>query len=286
MANEPTVTVETPVVAEPKTARGFLESFLSDDVEMKVDSEGQIVFDTGTAEPSGVPDPSVAPVAPVVTPAVEPIVTPAVDWEKRYKDLQSDYTTKAQELSEVKSTVANLTGKVEALLSGKERTPEDSDSPSFQEETEEAKITRLVTKTLETVLGTGAIKSINAQSALQREFDAVQVKYTDFKEFAPAMKQVMEKLPDLHLNFEQAYLLTKKLASEVTTAAPGTVEAPKTTTTQTPATPSTAQVDALKAKAASLRTEQGVASVTEAKKPVRSIRDCVAASWEEVGAAS
>ncbi len=229
--------------------------------------------------------------ATVDAPAPQP-----VDWEKRYKDLQADYTRKTQKLSDVELKLAEVAGKVDALTSGsKERTPESDgldslDSLSNEGDGIEAKVEKIVTKTLEKVLGTGSADMIRSQSQFQRELDAVVSKYEDFKDYVPAIKQVLDKLPELHLNFEQAYLLTKKLASEGKASTPAKAEAAKAANTQVATQPaktlSADEAAKLADKANGLKTEQGVAADSNQKRTVKSLRDCVAASWDEVGLAN
>jgi len=222
---------------------------------------------TGTPETSSDKGPSV--------PAGE-----KVDWEKRYKDLQSDHTRKSQALSEVQE----LKGQVQALkdlVAGKqtpsaEQTDEDLLDALADRERAPGVLKDLIQK------GISEAMSQTPEAKIQREFDETAAKFPDFKEQVPTIAQLSRELSGqgVSLSFEQLYALSKLVPKDAGTTQP-----------KTEATASKPQADGmsvddaakLKAKAASLSTESGVAANPETKTRISSVKAALNAALEELG---
>lgn len=269
--------------------------------DLGMNEDGELSFTENTPEADG----AVAgadgklkvetPATPEVTGAtaggdVKPVVAdpnPAgnIDWEKRYKDLQSDHTRSKQELSESRTSFASLRGEVTALkdlVAGKQ-------TPS-EEQTEEDLLDALADrerapKVLKDLIKKGVNEALagTPEARIQREFDDTAAELgNDFHTQLPIIKQLSSELAGLNVNFnfKQLYALSKLVPTKAEAA---TQTKPEATDSKPQDGITTDEAERIKAQAASLTTESGVAANPESKTKVNSVKAALNAALEELG---
>ena len=214
------------------------------------------------------PAPAPAPLADTPPAEAVPDATPSVDWEDRYKNLQSAFTKSTQANKDLEMRLAKLEGFAEGtqstgLANEQQMPPTEVDLyDTFSDPTKaQAYIGGIVQETLAGALTDSLppeIQDVIAEKKVDREVQSVIKENPDFYDYVPAMQEIYSKVKT-DLPVAEAFALAKELY-EATPAEPQ----PQPTTEQpAPATPAPVTPVAapspqdLAARAAQLQTAVG-----------------------------
>lgn len=215
-----------------------------DSVDMGPD--GSIDMRIKQSEPAPVEQPAEQAPALVDTPAANATDTPSVDWEDRYKNLQSAFTKATQSNKDLEARLAKLEGYAEGKRdSGLETTQEGPEPVDpyelFSDPTKtQAYIGSIVQDTIAGALTDSLppeIQEVIAEKKVDREVQSVIQENPDFYDYVPAMQEIYSKV-QTDLPVAEAFALAKELY-EATPSTQNAQTAPQPTATQ-PVTPAPA----------------------------------------------
>ena len=273
----------------------FDQSIL-DDIEMEwtddgetvlrpVDPDAEVVYVEegveGSAEATGEPKPTGTPPSDKV-----------VDWEERYKNLQSWSDRVQTQNQEMKDTVARLEGRVDEIARPTEGTPEadalddvDLNDPASIKAWMKDEVARGVQTTLDEILPNA--QQIRVDNETSRELQQIIANRPDFMQYMPAIHRFYQQFPNTTASYEEAYQIVKTFVKPTAAQPPSKPTPPQGEAPGNPPpqpSPSAESQKALREKAARLRTEQGVHSSEDALGggEVESIQDAMVAAADEL----
>jgi hypothetical protein len=210
-----------------------------------VDEAGQPIQDEGPSAPTQ------------DTPA-----EPAHDWEKRYGDLQPQFTKVTQENAELRERLARIEGQLQGDTSGKTDTKEPWDPWTDEAQPSsgltEDKVVDVVKAVLDEAMSLYVPQDMVKQWNANAEVSKAQNDHDDFTEMVPHIEAVYERFPDADMSVEQAYQLAKFAVESV--AATKVSQGPQAPPADTPEAPQSEPVltrEELIERSQRLQTAQG-----------------------------
>lgn len=229
---------------------------------------GYIEFKYAEPEPETPAEATPPAAAPVDTPKADP---PPTDWEKRYKDLEREFTRKSQELAEVKRAPQ---AKPEPEAPKPAVNPLDliSDPDRFNEYVASHSKEEVAALRKE-------LAPIIENRKFQNEINEVVGRNPDFWDYFPAVREIVA---EVDMPFEAAYNIARRFfpnAGKKTD--PPADEPPKADPPPSTKVPARAVAE----RAAALQTESGVsdASASAPARKITSIHDAFNAALEDAG---
>lgn len=251
-------------------------------LDMKIVSEPE--YDDGYDY--GTPDqPAAVEVQPELT--QDTPSAPQHDWEKRYNDLQPEFTKVTQQNAELRERLDNIEGMLKSQATSKPRQDEfgyddygQPDPQAFEQQVSE--ITKAVLdEALQLYVPQDMVKQWRANSEVQEALNA----HEDFTEMLPHIESVYNRFPEADMTVEQAYQLAKFAVESV--QGQGSHEQPAAPVVDTPATtPSEPHPspEELYARSQRLQTAEGhsVDGSWEPEEVVKTPRDAIAAAIRDL----
>jgi hypothetical protein len=196
--------------------------------------------------------------------------TPSVDWEDRYKNLQSAFTKATQSNKDLEARLAKLEGYADGKRDSGLETTQDGPEPVdpyelFSDPSKtQAYIGGIVQETIAGALTDSLppeIQEVIAEKKVDREVQSVIQENPDFYDYVPAMQEIYSKV-QTDLPVAEAFALAKELyeatPSTQTTPQPPQPAENHPATPVVPETPVAApSPQELAARAAQLQTAQG-----------------------------
>jgi hypothetical protein len=255
---------------EPQQQPAFALSHAREAFENAVESvefgeDGGI--DMVIAQPAATPEEQPAaepqPAAAEPTPAAQPD-TKEVDWEDRYKNLQSAFTKATQSNKDLETRLAKLEGYADGKREGQglendQQGQEEVDLYDVFSDQNKAQafIGNIVQNTLADALTDSLPKEVQeiiAEKKVDREVQAVIQENPDFYDYVPAMQEIYQKV-ETDLPVAEAFALAKELY-EATPAEPQPQPAPAQPAPATPEAPAAQPVVAPSPQDLAARSQQ------------------------------
>jgi hypothetical protein len=252
---------------------------------LTVDPDAEVVYEDEGEEGSA--EPVDTSTAEAQTPAVQPD-----PWEDRYKNLQSWSDKVQHENQQLKEAVARLEGRVDEI--GKPAATSEEDpleavdfsSPEAVKDWVKGEVERQTKSTLNEILPNA--EQIRIDNEVGVELREAMANLPDFLHYMPAIQRFYGQFPDTPTTFAEAYEIVKAFVGPPGTTTPKEAP-PQGTPTGNPQSRPNApaeSAEALKAKAARLRTEEGVAGTDPSsalgRGEVSSIADAMQVAADEL----
>jgi hypothetical protein len=169
------------------------------------DGEYEYVY----VDEAGQPIEGDGPSAPVQDTPAEP----SHDWEKRYSDLQPEFTKVTQENAELRERLARIEGQLQGDQSGKTDTKESwdpwNDDAAPSSGLTEDKVVDVVKAVLDEAMSLYVPQDMVKQWNANAEVSKAQADHADFTDMVPHIEAVYNRFPDADMSVEQAYQLAK-----------------------------------------------------------------------------
>lgn len=252
---------------------------------LTVDPDSEVVYEDEDEE--GGAEAADTSVAETQTPAVQPD-----PWENRYKNLQSWSDKVQHENQQLKESVARLEGRVDEI--GKPAATAEVDtlegvdfsSPEAVKEWVKGEVERQTKVTLNEILPNA--DQIRIDNEVGVELREAVANLPDFMHYMPAIQRFYGQFPDTPATFSEAYEIVKAFVGPPGTTTPKAAPpqgTPQGNPQDRPNAPAES-AEALKAKAARLRTEEGVAGTDPSsalgRGEVSSIHDAMQVAADEL----